>query len=168
MIFLQLHDKKLGMIFLQLHDNFASKDFDRLKEFIISFPTGMPLAIELRNTSWFNDDKISKELYSFLEQNNITNIIVDTAGRRDLLHMRLTTPTTFIRYVGANHPTDYKRLDDWIERLGSWVEDGLQNLYFFIHQNIEKESPLLSAYFIEKLNKKYGLNVRAPGPTGNL
>ena len=159
-------ESKLGMIFLQLHDNFTSKDFDRLKEFIVSFPAGMPLAIELRNTSWFNDNKISSELYSLLEENNITNILVDTAGRRDLLHMRLTTPTAFIRYVGANLPSDYERLDEWVERVGDWIESGLENLYFFVHQNIEKESPLLSSYFIQKLNKKYNLNVRGPGQSG--
>jgi uncharacterized protein YecE (DUF72 family) len=160
-------ESKLGMVFLQLHDNFGYKDFDRLKNFILSFPRGIPLAVELRNNSWFNDNKISSELYTFLEENNVTNIIVDTAGRRDLLHMRLTTPTAFVRYVGANHTSDYTRLDDWIERLGIWFENGLKYLYFFVHQNIEKESPLLSAYFINKLNKKYGLNVRGPGQ-GNL
>ena len=155
-------EEKLGMVFLQLHDNFAHKDFDRLKEFITSFPAGVPLAIELRNHSWFNDEKISSKLYTFLEENSVTNIIVDTAGRRDLLHMRLTTPTAFVRYVGANHPSDYTRLDDWIKRLDSWFENGLENLYFFVHQNIEKESPLLSTYFIQKLNEKFGLNVRGP------
>lgn len=155
-------ESKLGMVFLQLHDNFSYKDFDKLKNFIISFPVGIPLAVELRNSSWFNDDKISEELYTFLEKHNVTNIIVDTAGKRDLIHMRLTNATAFIRYVGANHPTDYSRLEDWIERIGIWINEGLENLYFFVHQNIEKESPLLSAYFIQKLNKRYGLNLRGP------
>ncbi len=154
---------KLGMVFLQLHDNFSYKNFDRLEKFITSFPKGIPLAVELRNNAWFSDRQINEELYSLLEKNSITLILVDTAGRRDLLHMRLTTPTAFIRYVGANHPSDYNRLDNWIERVGIWMENGLENLYFFVHQNIEKESPLLSAYFINKLNSEYRLNVRGPG-----
>lgn len=158
---------KLGMVFLQLHNNFSYKDFGRLKKFVLSFPAGIPLAVELRNHSWFNNEKISNELYALFEENEVTNIIVDTAGRRDLLHMRLTTPTAFIRYVGANHTSDYTRLDDWIVRLESWIEAGLENLYFFVHQNIEKGSPLLSAYFIQKLNEKFGLNVRGP-ETGQL
>ena len=153
---------KLGMVFLQLHDNFSYKNFDRLKEFVTTFPLGIPLAVELRNSEWFNDEEVSNELYSLLEQNETTNIIVDTAGRRDLLHMRLTTRTAFIRYVGANHPSDYKRLDDWVDRLEVWIENGLENLYFFVHQNIEKESPLLSAYFIQKMNERFGLKVRGP------
>lgn len=157
---------KLGMVFLQLHDNFSYKNFDRLKEFVTTFPLGIPLAVELRNSEWFNDKKISGELYALLEKNKTTNIIVDTAGRRDLLHMRLTTPTAFIRYVGANRPTDYSRLDDWIERIGFWINEGLENLYFFVHQNIEKESPFLCAYFTQKLNERYGLNVRGPKQDG--
>lgn len=155
-------EEKLGMVFLQLHDNFASKNFERLQNFISSFPTGIPLAIELRSKTWFEDEKVSNELYALFEEKKVTNIIVDSAGRRDLLHMRLTTPTAFVRYVGANHTTDYSRLDDWIERIGIWIDQGLENLYFFIHQNIEKESPLLSTYFIEKLNTKFDLNVRGP------
>ncbi|MCG6187258.1 DUF72 domain-containing protein [Maribellus maritimus] len=154
---------KLGMVFLQLHDNFSFKDFDRLKGFLTKFPPGIPLAVELRNKEWFSDERISSELYALLEENETTNIIVDTAGRRDMLHMRLTTPTAFVRYVGANHPTDYSRLDDWIERVGVWIKNGLENLYFFVHQNLEKESPLLSAYFVDKLNEKYSLNIRGPG-----
>jgi uncharacterized protein YecE (DUF72 family) len=155
-------EEKLGMVFLQLHNNFTFKNFDLLKEFVLSFPAGIPLAVELRNNAWFTDNNISSQLYSFLERNNVANVLVDTAGRRDLLHMRLTTPTAFIRYVGANHSSDYKRLDDWVERLGNWITAGLENLYFFVHQNIEKESPLLAAYFIQKLNEKCGLSVRWP------
>ena len=93
---------------------------------------------------------------------NITNIIVDTAGRRNMLHMRLTTPTAFIRYVGANAESDYTRLDDWLERIKLWKKEGLENLYFFVHQNIEKASPLLSAYFIEEVNKEFDLNIHVP------
>jgi hypothetical protein len=79
------------------------------------------------------------------------------------LHMRLTTPSAFIRYVGANdQQSDRKRLDDWIDRLKIWVDQGLRDIYFFVHQNIEMESPLLSAYFIEKVNKEFGLTLPLP------
>ncbi len=159
---------KLGMVFLQLHDNFSFKDFEKLKKFIEMFPRGIPLALELRNNSWFNDFEISDQmLYPLLEKNSITNIIVDSAGRRDLLHMHLTTSTAFVRYVGANHSSDYTRLDDWVDRVKYWIDNGLENLYFFVHQNIEKESPLLATHFIKQLNEKSGLNVRGPG-SGSL
>jgi uncharacterized protein YecE (DUF72 family) len=156
-------EEKLGMAFLQLHDNFGYKNYDKLVNFIENFPKAIPLAVELRNTDWFNKTAVSNEVYQLFEKHQIANIIVDTAGRRDLLHMRLTTPKAFIRYVGSNDPqSDRERLDDWIDRLKVWVGLGLRDIYFFVHQNIEMESPFLSAYFIEKLNNEFGLDLQIP------
>ena len=155
-------DEKLGMVFLQLHDNFKPKNYERLEKFVKEWPKEVPLAIEVRNTEWFENEEILEKYCHLLEENAITNIIVDTAGRRDMLHMRLTTPTAFIRYVGANADSDYTRLDDWLKRIQSWESAGLENLYFFVHQNVEQASPLLSAYFIEKLNKEFNMNIHIP------
>lgn len=154
--------EKLGTVFLQMHNNFAPKDFDRVVDFVENWPEQIPLAIEFRHTDWYNDVKVAEDLYQLLERHNISNVIVDTAGRRDLMHMRLTNPTAFVRYVGANHPTDYSRLDDWVERLKTWKAQGIKEIDFFIHQNIEKESPLLSAYFIKKLNEELGYQLKIP------
>ncbi|WP_370476163.1 DUF72 domain-containing protein [Tamlana flava] len=154
--------EKLGTVFLQMHNNFAPKDFNRVIDFVENWPREIPLAIEFRHTDWYNDIAVFEDLYQLLENHNISNVIVDTAGRRDLLHMRLTNPTAFVRYVGANHPSDYSRLNDWVERLKMWKEQGIKEIDFFIHQNIEKESPLLSAYFIRKINKVLGYNLKIP------
>ncbi|RDY61608.1 DUF72 domain-containing protein [Flagellimonas nanhaiensis] len=154
--------EKLGTIFVQLHNNFGPKNWDRVEQFIKYWPKEFPLAIEFRHTDWFNDDKVSQELYHLLEENNIANILVDTAGRRDLMHMRLTNNEAFIRYVGANHESDYSRMNDWIDRLETWKAKGLKNVHYFVHQNIELESPLLSAYFIERLNKRLDCGLTIP------
>ncbi len=153
---------KLGTIFLQMHNNFGPKNWDRVVRFIEYWPKEFSLSMEFRHTDWFNDEKVANELYHLLEENNITNTLVDTAGRRDIMHMRLTNKEAFIRYVGANHKSDYARLDDWVEKLATWKSRGLQDIHFFVHQNLELESPLLSAYFIEKLNKKIGCNLQIP------
>ncbi len=155
-------DEKLGMVFLQLHDNFKPKDRDRLIKFVENWPKEVPLAIELRNQEWFDNEEILNETCELFEKHQITNILVDTAGRRDMLHMRLTTSTAFIRYVGANAESDYTRLDDWLTRITEWKEQGLQQLFFFIHQNVEKASPLLSAYFIENMNRELGTDLHIP------
>lgn len=158
-------EDKLGMVFLQMHDNYKPKDMDRLATFLQAFPKVIPLAVEVRNAAWFADKDVATSLYQLLETEGIANVLVDTAGRRDMLHMRLTTPTAFVRYVGANHASDYTRLDDWIDHIGRWREAGLQQLYFFIHQNVEVESPLLATHFIAKLKSDLGIEVRGPGQT---
>lgn len=155
-------EEKLGMAFLQLHDNFKPRDFDRLKGVLEDFPEGIPLGVEVRNEEWFTNKEISKTYSALLEELGMANIIVDTAGRRDMLHMRLTSPVAFVRYVGANHPTDLTRLDDWITRIKKWRSEGLQKLYFFVHQNIELESPLLATHFIEQVNKTFKLSLQLP------
>lgn len=155
-------EEKLGMVFLQLHDNFKPKDFGRLENFIQDFPKAIPLAVEVRNAEWFSDEKVSDLYCQLCEANNVTNVLVDTAGRRDMMHMRFTTPKSFVRWVGANHPTDYPRLDSWLNRMKQWKEKGLQELNFFIHQNVELESPLLSAYLIKKMNSEMGTALTVP------
>jgi uncharacterized protein YecE (DUF72 family) len=154
--------EKMGVPFLQMHNNFGPKDFDRVRAFVDHWQYDIPLALEFRHTDWYNNAEVSTELYDLLEKNKIVNVLVDTAGRRDLMHMRLTTPQAFVRWVGANHESDYTRLDDWIERIVEWKKQGLKELDFFVHQNIEKESPLLSGYFIEKLNKRIGTDLQIP------
>ncbi|MFV0218760.1 DUF72 domain-containing protein [Empedobacter falsenii] len=157
-----LFEEKLGMIFLQMHENFAPKDFEKLENFIQNFPKGYPLAVELRHEDWFSNEENFNRLVSLLEKHNISNIIVDTAGRRDMVHMRLTSNEAFVRFVGANIPSDYERLDEWIETIKLWKAEGLQKLYFFIHQNLELESPMLTKYFIKKLNNDLDLDIRGP------
>jgi len=154
--------EKLGTIFLQLRPQFAPKFMDRLIRFIDHWPAELPLAVELRHTDWFNDPDVATELYQLFEEHNIANILVDTAGRRDLLHMRLTSSEAFIRFVGANHPSDYTRLEEWVARLKSWWDQGLRQIRFFIHQNAEVDSPKLAAYFIEHLNNELGCTLHVP------
>lgn len=163
--------KKLGTIFLQLRGNFKTKYMDRVANFVEHWPDGVPLAIEFRHPDWFHDKKAADELYELLEENDVANVITDTAGRRDLLHMRLTNNEAFIRYVGANHPTDFTRLDDWVDRLKKWREQGLDNIHFFVHQNVEKKSPELAAHFIKNLNAGLGSDLKVPAfldEQGNL
>ncbi|MDT0676902.1 DUF72 domain-containing protein [Autumnicola musiva] len=154
--------EKLGMVFLQMPDNFQPKFMNRLEPFFKHWPDEIPLGLELRHTDWYNESTVANELNEMLIKHNISSIITDSAGRRDLLHMRLTNDTAFIRYNGANHKSDYTRLDDWLDRLGEWHEMGLKKVYFFVHQNLEQASPLLSAYFIEKFNKKFKTQLKIP------
>ncbi|WP_027392917.1 DUF72 domain-containing protein [Aquimarina latercula] len=154
--------EKLGTIFLQMHSNFAPKYFERVIRFVEKWPKELSLAIEFRHRDWFNDEVVASELYDLLESSDVSNIITDSAGRRDLLHMRLTNKEAFIRYVGANHETDYTRLEEWVARLKTWKDQGIEDIHFFVHQNIEKESPLLSKFFIELINNRLNTKLNLP------
>jgi hypothetical protein len=64
--------------------------------------------------------------------------------------------------VGSNHPSDYTRLDAWIQRIKEWKNEGIDEVNFFIHQNLELESPLLSTYFTQKLNADLNMDLKVP------
>lgn len=153
---------KLGSAFLQLPNNFAPKNMERLNPFFKHWPKEIPLAAELRHKDWFSNKDCTEDLTDILKEFNIANIITDSAGRRDLLHMRLTNSTAFIRFNGANHSSDYTRLDEWLDRLAEWQQMGLKNVYFFLHQNVELASPLLAAYFIENFNNRFNTSIKIP------
>lgn len=153
---------RMGVSFLQMHDNFGPKDLDRVRKFAEYWKFDIPIAVELRHHDWYTDPTLFEDWTRMFEEHQIVSILVDTAGRRDMMHMRLTTPTAFVRYNGSNHPSDYTRLDSWVERIAEWKEKGLRELYFFIHQVVEEESPKMSSYFIERLNKNVGTKLKVP------
>lgn len=154
--------EKLGTTFLQLRGNFKPKYFDRVQAFIEYWPEGIPLAVEFRHPDWFDDEIVADELYALFEENDIANNITDTAGRRDLLHMRLTNNEAFIRWVGANHKSDVDRIEEWVPHLKKWHEQGLTNIHFFVHQNEERKSPALAAHFIKQMNDVLGTELKIP------
>ena len=94
---------------------------------------------------------------------NTGAVITDTAGRRDCAHMYITIPKTFIRYVGNSlHKTDYPRIDDWVDRIKYWLDNGMKEIYFFMHMHDEAKSPELTVYLVDKLNKVCGLDLQKP------
>ena len=154
--------EKLGTIFLQLNTNFSPKSFNDLQTFVENWDSDFPLAIEVRHKDWFKDKTVFIELTNLLEAYNISNVVVDTPGRRDMMHMRLTNNEAFVRYVGANHEIDYSRLEEWVGKLQEWVDTGLENIHFFIHQSLETGSPLLAKHFIEIINERFQTKLKIP------
>lgn len=155
--------KKLGAVLVQLPHNFTTKGADDLQTFIKEYHREFPLAIEFRHASWFDGSEEVGRTFDLMEELGVTAVITDTAGRRDAVHMRLTSPTVFIRYQGyALHPTDFSRLDAWIERLGAWMNNGLKEVYFFMHQDNEMHTPRLCDYFAREVTRVLGVSVKSP------
>ena len=155
--------EKLGTTFLQMPPNFSPKSYNDLANYFKDLPKEVKICLELRQHSWFLDESVRDETLEMLKENNIGTVITDAAGEREVVHMALTTDEAFIRFVGNSlHPTDYKRIDDWVTRLKSWLDNGLKSLYFYMHQHEEQYSPVLCDYFIDQMNKKCGLKLKRP------
>ncbi|MBC6991520.1 DUF72 domain-containing protein [Hymenobacter sp. BT491] len=154
---------RMGMAFLQLPPTFGPENLPRLERYLLDFPDYVPLAVELRHPAWFADAGLRDAVYALLEALGKTLVITDVAGRRDVLHQRLTTSTAFVRFNGHGLvPSDYSRADAWAERLAAWLAAGLQTAYLFIHQKDIMHSPIWTQYFLDKLNKLTGLAIAPP------
>lgn len=153
----------LGPLFLMPHPATGPKALDTIRDFFEQLPTGFRVFTELRHPDWFNAAEASDGIADILRSHNAGLAITDAVGRRDCLHMRLTSPEAFIRFVGNGlHPTDYQRIDAWVERIRQWIDRGIEKVYFFMHQHDELHSPILCKYLIEQLNAKCAISLNVP------
>ena len=153
----------LGMTFLQLPPHFKPSDIDCLKRFLALVPQDLALAVECRHPDWFAETSAQQALFGFLRDRGVATVITDVAGRRDVLHQTLTTQQAFIRFVGNNlHPSDYTRIDAWVARLQHWLSQGLEEVYFLLHEPDKALCADLAAYMIARLNDSLGTELTAP------
>jgi uncharacterized protein YecE (DUF72 family) len=156
-------EEHLGPIFVQVSDTFSPKRKEELFTYLASLPKDLQFFLEVRHPAWFAKEKEREDMFSFLREHNMGAVITDTAGRRDCAHMRLTIPKAFIRYAGNSlHPSDFTRTDVWVNRMKYWLDNGLQELYFFMHMHDEATSPELTVYLSDKMNKECRLNLIKP------
>ena len=160
---LALLKENLGVSFLQLPPYFSPAELPALEDFFKSLPPDFQLAVEFRNEEFFNMKSVFNKTFELLEKYSVSPVMTDVAGRRDVLHQRFTTDTVLIRWVGdILHPTDYQRLDAWTEKLADWLQQGLKQIYFFVHQVENITSADLIAYLIPRLNERTGLHLTPP------
>jgi len=151
-----------GPFFLMPDPQMSVLERGVIERFISHFPEGAPLFLELRHPSFYTNG-YDEEMRSFLIANKRGTVITDTAGRRDCVHMQLTVPEVFIRFVGNGlHPTDYTRINDWVARLKKWMDSRLERVYFIIHQPDELQAASLIAYLTTQLNERCGTSLKAP------
>jgi uncharacterized protein YecE (DUF72 family) len=154
--------QNLGASFLQLSDGFGPDRAVLLQNYLRRIPRDFLTCVELRQESWFGR-KDHQSTWDLFRELGIGAVITDTSGRRDVIHMRLTAPVAFIRWVSnSGHRTDHPRIDAWAERIGEWVKKGLREVYFFVHSHDETYTPQLVAYAIEQLNRTCGTNLKPP------
>ncbi len=156
-------EDNLGCIFLQLSDKFAPKQMERLIPFVERLPGDIDFAMEFRHQGWFSDPKVTDELHDLCLQKQVGLVLTDAPGRRDVLHMRLSSAVALVRFVGHDlHPSDYYRIDQWVERLAEWQNNGLHDFYFLIHQHDEMDMLRSCQYFAEKVNQKMAAGIPVP------
>ncbi|MFI5153698.1 MAG: DUF72 domain-containing protein [Chitinophagales bacterium] len=153
--------EKLGHSFLQLSDRFGIDRFPDLRGYLSSLPANFKTCVELRHAAWFRNSPEADEIFQLMNSLGIATVITDTPGRRDCLHMRLTTPTAFIRFAGNNvADSDRSRIDAWAGRIKSWIGWGIEEVYFYVHNHDGRYLLELCKYVIEKFNSECGAGLK--------
>jgi len=138
--------EKLGPLFLQVGDHYKQSLKDDLFGYLETQSSEFTIFTELRHSSWFAGE-------AFMQTATTLNrlqqgwVITDTPGRRDVLHLQLTIPKAFIRFVcnGANE-LDMFRINEWKKLLAYWVANGLQECWFFVHVQDDAEAVDFAKY----------------------
>ncbi len=153
----------LGTTLLQLPPYFRPSSLGALQRFLAFFPEDFGLAVEFRHPDWFSDAVAWQEVTAFLQERRMVAAMSDVAGRRDVLHCRLTSDCVFVRFVGNNlHATDYARIDAWVRRLCAWLAQGVSQVYFLLHEPEKALCADLAAYMIRELNREAQLGLVPP------
>lgn len=158
---------QLGVHWVLVPPDLGPAEADVLIAFLEHAAPRGPLAIELRHLDWFRGPGRARtvEVFDVMEALGVSAMLTDVAGRRDVLHQRLTTTTALIRLVGNGlHPTDTERADAWAARLAAWFDAGLREAYVFLHQPDELEhlNVDFAEIFAECLAEHAGIHAAIP------
>lgn len=148
-----LFQEKLGPCFMQLPEYFDTKRWSVIDRFLSTWPSEIPLSVEFRNSSWFDQASAKKDLLQLFESHNQTVLMTDVAGFRVGVHQIYSSEYAIVRWVGNNlHPTDYERLDEWVNMLQQLQSKGIKDVYFLIHEPDNVLAPKISSYLYESVS----------------
>jgi len=155
--------QNLGRSFIQFPPYLKPDQLENIYRFLESLTEDFETAVEVRHENWFNNPSVLEEFGDMLNHFKTPLVITDVSGRRDVLHQMLTCNEVFIRFTGNNlHPTDYTRVDAWIKRLITWLEQGVQKIYFYMHEPEKHNCADLATYMINQINQLTNLNLQPP------
>jgi uncharacterized protein YecE (DUF72 family) len=100
-----------------------------------------------------------------LSELGIGAVISDTAGRRDALHMRLTTKFLIVRFGGYDgHKSVEERLHLWTERISQLTKNGtpLESFDLLIHTTDSVQTPETCRLFSKLMKETCGLKIKTP------
>ncbi|HSF46424.1 MAG TPA: DUF72 domain-containing protein [Chitinophagaceae bacterium] len=153
-------EENLGPAFLQVSDSFSPAGMESLYGYLRKLPVDLDVFLEVRHPDWFSS---GDHLFPLLRDMGRGLVITDAPGRRDCAHMYLTVPRLLLRFVSnRDHPTTFTRINDWAERISSWLDRGLEEAYVFLHPGDEALIPELTVAWINALNSKCGLQMKLP------
>lgn len=159
---LQEFRPKLGLPFFQFPTYFKVSDFEKIELILNRMDPDIPIAIELRDTSFYEEETLSR-LIHLLRRYQATLVHTDTTGVRDIVHNRISSNKLFLRFVGCGIPeVDFARIDDWVSRIVLLVSNGLREIYFYLHEPDHYQKADMALYLWGKIRDNPMWTTRGP------
>ncbi len=158
----------LGPMFLQTGEAFTPTRINQenLYRYLRTLPRKQTFFVEFRHPDWFREPILAIWTEVFRDL-GIGAVITDTPGRRDACHMHLTIPKVMIRFVGKSRVrSTYERIEDWMQRLKNWEQDGLEAAYLIMHNGLS--APEMARYAIARANDVLGRSIADPALSNPL
>ncbi|MFY0674864.1 MAG: DUF72 domain-containing protein [Bacteroidia bacterium] len=151
---LAILNEKLAFLYFNFPSAIGLKRIDGALELLSSIPNEFPLAVSFRNQEVFRHETLHKALAEL----NIASVLVDNKSHHKT-NLLLTNTDLVIHFHAFDNPqTNVLALNEWAKKCKSYVESGVNNIYFFAtHQAPNKYLfPELLTSFKESLLGELG------------
>lgn len=143
---------KLGPLVLQMPPSFAAdKDADALRAFLAQVPSGVRVAVELRNASWWRP-----ETYRMLEAAGAT--LVWSENQYAPTPPVLTSDAAYVRLIGDRSIETFGRIQvDKRDQLAAWARRvreegaGAREVFVLLNNHFMGFAPATAAMMMEAL-----------------
>ncbi len=146
---------RLGVCFLQLPQYLSPGEKPRLERLFQALPRELKTVVEFRNPEFFESQRLKAEWVDLLAKNFLGTVSVDTPLERAVAHASISSTRVMVRFLGGNlHDTDFKRLEEWTERVALWLKNGMKEIYFLVHEPENTLATEATARLIELMNTR--------------
>lgn len=122
----------LGPLLFQVPPEVGPEHLPEIGARVAALGASLPVAVEVRHPGFFPRGRVLPAFAEWIARANLTAVVTDTPGRRDVVHATLPTPRLFLRLRLADHPAiDATRVQAWADRVSTWP--GLQEAWMFLH-----------------------------------
>jgi len=163
--------KKIGLLCLQLPQSFGADGLPELEHLLATLPTHHRYSVEVRNLEFFAKGEEERAFNQLLQRYAVNRVMFDTrpifaqvatdaatleAQKKKPkvpLHVVATGRSPQVRFIAPMNFTEAEHyLNQWLAKVVSWLDDGLEPFLFF-HTPDNAQAPHLARWFARKLSE---------------
>lgn len=126
-------EKNVGSLCLEIPTKFHKSRLSDLEKFIEYLPQDYSCALEIKNSSFFEDESYL-HLKKLMAEFNLGFVMNDNAEYPKRLHTAVSGNMAFLHFEGKNRMEDFGRATQWAETIKQWLEQGISKAFILVKQ----------------------------------